>query len=463
MTSNQPNLKRDLGLFAAITIVVGNMIGSGIFGLPAALSSVATPSIIILAWIVAGVGATMIALSYGNLSRSIPQAGGPVVYAEAAFGMFGGYAVCLVWWIAGAVGNAAMVDLIFTQIVQFVPSLDVPLYKAAATLGFLWAFTYTNIQGVKLTGIISIVTTVLKVGVFAVIVALALPYLNFGLFVDNNNVTQNVVNGGSSPFAMFAASMALIFWAFAGLESSTLTGGEIKNPKRNIQRSVVWGLIIVSVFYIIINTSLMALIPQEQLAVSSSPFADAINLVTGSDIGGKIIDAAILISVTGALSGWILTTGRSVYAASREGFFMPVFARVHSRYRTPYVALILSSAVTSVFLLLDYFSSVTQTSGGISPFINITTVASFISLPTYLVTVIAEIILMRRKAIPMTRFAYIRLSVAFIFAAVFIYFGAMGSHVPPVYWYITLAIIAVGLAFYPIFKRNKKRKDQTRL
>lgn len=457
MNTSQPSLKRDLGLFAAITIVVGNMIGSGIFGLPAALASVAPPLITLLAWVVAGVGATIIALSYGNLSRSIPQAGGPVVYAEAAFGTFGGYVVCLVWWIAGAVGNAAMVDLIFTQIVQFVPSLNAPIYKIAITLGFLWTFTYTNIQGVKLTGFISIVTTVLKVGVFAVIVILALPYLNFGLFTDSQNITPVVAKEGNSTFAMFSASMALIFWAFAGLESSTLTGSEIRNPHKNIQRSVVWGLLIVSSVYIIINTSLMALIPQQQLAASSSPFADAINFVTGSNIGGKIIDAAILVSVTGALSGWILTTGRSAYAASKDGFFIGVFAKVHPKHRTPHVALIISSAVTSVFLLLDYFSSVTHTSGGISPFINITTVASFVTLPTYLGTVLAEIVLMRRKAIPVTRFAYIRLFAALLFAIVFIYFGAIGSHVPAVYWYITILIMAMGLAFYPFFKRNKQQ------
>ena len=145
MSSQNTSLKRDLGLLAAITIVVGNMIGSGVFGLPAALAKVATPSIIILAWVVVAIGATIIALSYGNLSRSIPKAGGPVVYTEAALGKFWGYIVSLVWWVGSAVGNAAIVDLIFTQLAQLIPALDFPVSKLIATLSILWLFTYINI------------------------------------------------------------------------------------------------------------------------------------------------------------------------------------------------------------------------------------------------------------------------------------------------------------------------------
>ena len=455
MSSNNPSLKRDLGLLAAISIVVGNMVGSGVFGLPSALARVATPAVIITSWIVVAIGAITIALSYGNLSKAIPKAGGPVVYSEAAFGKLGGYIVSLVWWIGSAVGNAAIVDLIFTQIVQLVPSLDNPIYKLIITLGTLWFFTYINICGVKFAGWISIVTTTLKIAVFLLIIMLALPHLNLDFFADK--IPSKSIEGDTSIFTMFSASLALIFWAFTGLESSTMAGGEIKNPEKNIQRSVVWGLSIVGVIYVLINVSLFILVPQEQLAVSESPFADAINNATNSNSGGVIINVAILISVIGALSGWILATGRSIYAASKDRFFIPSFAKVHKKYSTPYIALIASSVITSIFFFLNFYSDISGNEKSISHFVNITTVAAFINLPTYLVTVLAEFILIKRGRVKSTKVNYIRIYFAILFAILFIYFGIVGSIVPIHYWIVSCALLLVGLSCYPIFRKSHQK------
>lgn len=454
MSSENTSLKRDLGLFAAITIVVGNMIGSGVFGLPAALAKVATPLVIIVSWIVVAIGAVIIALSYGNLSRAIPKAGGPVVYSEAALGKLWGYIVSLVWWVGSAVGNAAIVDLVFTQIVQLVPVLDTPIYKLIITMSTLWFFTYINICGVRFAGWISIVTTILKTSVFLLVVLLALPHFELGLFIEK--APSSAIQGSHDLFTMFSASVALIFWAFTGLESSTMAGGEIKNPEKNIQRSVVWGLTIVGVIYVLINISLLVLIPQEKLANSSSPFADAINIATGIDYGKDIINGAILISVVGALSGWILTTGRSIYAASKDNFFIASFAKVHPKYATPYVALIASSAITSIFFILNFYSDITGNKEGLSHFVNITTVAAFINLPTYLITVISEYVLIKKGKLQSSKANYIRLFFAFVFSLMFIYFGIIGSIVPPIYWIISIGLLILGLCCYPIFRKSHK-------
>lgn len=454
MSSKNTSLKRDLGLFAAISIVVGNMIGSGVFGLPSALAKIAIPSLIILAWVVVAIGATIIALSYGNLSRAIPKAGGPVVYAEAALGKFWGYIVSLVWWVGSAVGNAAIVDLIFTQLAQLIPAIDLPIYKLIATLSILWLFTYINICGVRFAGWISIVTTILKASVFIIVIILAIPHLNFDL-LESNSLPLSL-QGETDMFKMFSAAIALIFWAFTGLESSTMAGGEIKNPERNIQRSVVWGLTIVGVIYILINVSLFALIPQDRLAESDSPFADAINLALGTDFGGDIINVAILVSVVGALSGWILTTGRSIYAASKDKFFITSFAKIHPKYATPYVALIASGVITSLFFFLNFYSDISGDTQGLSHFVNITTVAAFINLPTYMVTVISEYVLIRKGRIQSSKANNIRLFLAFVFSIVFIYFGLIGSIVPDIYWIISIGLLLIGLFCYPIFRKSHK-------
>jgi len=452
--NTQPTLKRDLGLFAAITIVVGNMIGSGVFGLPSALASVATPPVILLTWTLVGIGAMIIALSYANLSKAFPEAGGPVLYTHKAMGAFAGYAVCLVWWIAAVVGNAAIVDLIHNQLTCFLPQLNNPQAKLAIAMGFLWMFTYTNIRGVKLSGVISIITTVFKTAVLVAIVCIALPYFTTDVLVVSDEYSRQIANE-SSIFGMFTVAMALIFWAYIGLESSTLAGGEIKNPQRNITYSTIFGLMFVCIIYVIVSFSLMTILPPEQLAASSSPFADAINIATGTAFGGSIINAAILISVVGTLSGWILASGRSVYAAGKDKFFLPIFAKIHRRYHTPHIALIASSAITSVFVLIDYILTVTDTQGGISAFINITTVVSVISIPTFFITVIAETILLRRGTISGKRYTYIRLSIAGIVALCFMYMGVIGSQVPAVYWYATMAFFVVGLLMYPYFKKQE--------
>ena len=456
MDTDKTTLKRNIGLITATSIVIGNVIGSGIYGLPSALAKVATPSITIMAWFAVAIGAIIIALSYGNLSRSIPKAGGPVVYAEAAMGRFCGYAVSLIWWVGAAIGNAAIVDLLFTTLSELLPSLQSPIYRLAITLFVLWFFTYINIIGVKFAGWVSITSNILKFIVFGLLIIVAIPYFNLDILTSNEIPSALANKPDINFFTMFAAAIALLFWAFTGLESSTMAGGEIKNPERNIQRSIVLGISIVAVIYILLNISLFALVPQSALAQSDSPFADAIDKGIGGGYGKMIINFIITVSLLGTLAGWILVTARSVYAASEEKFFIRSFSKLHSKYSTPYVALIASGLITSTFLFLNFYSEVFGDKEMLSHFVNITTVAAFINLPTYLITVVAEAILIRKGVVRSSKFNKVRVILAFIISIIFIYFGLIGSIVPPIYWVIAGIILGLGLVCYPLFMRKKK-------
>lgn len=457
MNSGETSLKQDLGLITAISIVIGNMIGSGIYGLPSALAKVATPRITILAWISVAVGAIIIALSYGNLSKAIPKAGGPVVYAEAALGNFCGYAVSLVWWVGAAIGNAAIVDLLFTTFAELIPSLQTPVYRLAITLFILWFFTYINIIGVKFAGWVSVTSNVLKFIVFGLLIIVAIPYFNLDILVSNQMPAALVDKPDVSFVTMFSAAVALLFWAFTGLESSTMAGGEIKNPERNIQRSIILGISIVAVIYILLNISLFALIPQSQLAQSESPFADAINIGIGGGYGNLIINFIITISLLGTLTGWILVTARSVYAASKEKFFIQSFSKLHPKYSTPYVALIVSGLITSTFLFLNFYSEVFGDKEMLSHFVNITIVAAFINLPTYLITVVSESVLIKKRVIKTSKWNNFRLVLAFAISIIFLYLGWTGAIVPPIYWIIAGLVLFIGLMCYPIFMRKLKK------
>lgn len=458
MTSENNSLKRDLGLIAAISIVIGNMVGSGIYGLPSELAKVASPSVTLIAWIAVSVGAIIIALSYGNLSKYLPKAGGPVVYAEAAMGRFSGYAVSLIWWLGAAIGNAAIVELIFTTSAELFPGINSPYNKLIANLLVLWLFTYINIKGVKFAGWVSMGANVLKFFVFALVILVALPFFNIDALTGTEIPKTLEDKPDVNFFSMFSAAIALMFWAYTGLESSTMAGSEIKNPGKNIQRSVVWGLVLVMIIYLSLNVSLFVLVPQEELAQSESPFALAINKGLGVNFGHYIINACILASLIGTLAGWIMATARSVYAASVDRFFIQSFSKLHKKHSTPYIALIVSGVIPSIFFLLNFYHDISNDGSKLSHFVNITTVAAFINLPTYLITVISEYILIRKGRIGTGTFNNIRLFFAFCISVVFIYFGWKGSVVPPVYWYVSFALLAVGFLCYPIFIRRINKK-----
>lgn len=458
MSENNNALKRDLGLIAAISIVVGNMVGSGIYGLPSELAKVASPSITLLAWVSVSVGAIIIALSYGNLSKYLPKAGGPVVYAEAAMGRFSGYAVSLIWWLAAAIGNAAIVELMFTTTVELFPGIDNPYIKLFSNLIILWFFTYINIRGVKFAGWVSMGANVLKFFVFALVILLAIPFFNTDVLISDEIPKTLADRPDVTSFSMFSTAIALMFWAYTGLESSTMAGSEIKNPEKNIQRSVIWGLVLVMLIYLSLNVSLFVLVPQEELATTESPFAIAINKGLGVNYGSYIINACILASLIGTLAGWIMATARSVYAASEDKFFIQSFSKLHVKYSTPYVALIVSGIITSIFFFLNFYYDISDSNKSLSHFVNITTVAAFINLPTFLITVIAEYILISKGKIETSIFNNIRLFIAFAVSVVFLYFGWKGSVVPPVYWYVSFIMLMLGFLCYPIFISKIARK-----
>lgn len=213
--TDKTNLKQDLGIIAAISIIIGNMIGSGIYGLPSGFAKVATPSITVLSWVTVAAGAIIIALSYGNLSRAIPKAGGPVVFAEAAMGNFCGYAVSLIWWVGAAIGNAAIVELFFTTCAELIPGIQAPIYRLIITMFTLWFFTYINIIGVRFAGWVSIVSNILKFIVFGLVIIVAIPYFDLDILSSNELPNTLVDKPDVSFFTMFSSAIAMllgIYW-----------------------------------------------------------------------------------------------------------------------------------------------------------------------------------------------------------------------------------------------------------
>jgi basic amino acid/polyamine antiporter, APA family len=338
-------LKRSMGLWMATALVVGNMIGSGIFLLPATLADAAGP-VSLIGWAFTGAGALLLALVFANLGRALPRTGGPYAYAKRAFGDFAGFWTAWGYWIAVWAGNAAIAVAFVSYLTVFWPQVgDHALLGALVGIGLIWLLTFANILGVRESGRIQVVTTVLKFVPLAVIGLVGI------FFIDGGNYEPFAPHGAS--IGLLSSTAALTLWAFIGLESATVPAEEVKDPERTIPRATMIGTVLATALYVLATAAIMGIIPADQLAASASPFSDAAGQVFG---GGwdKVIALVALVSTFGALNGWILLQGRVPLAAAEDGMFPAPFARVHGTRKTPVFGLVVSSVFASALMLMNY-------------------------------------------------------------------------------------------------------------
>jgi APA family basic amino acid/polyamine antiporter len=347
-----------LGLFMAVALVVGNMIGSGVFTLPSAMAGVnlTNGAGSLLAWMFTGVGAVMLALVFANLGRAYPRTGGPYVYARRAFGDFIGFQTAWGYWIAAWAGNAAIAVAFVGYLAFFFPVLsETALYGALAGIGVIWLLTLVNVLGVRESGWVQAVTTVLKF----------VPLLAIGLigifFIEGGNYGSFAPNGlgmGDGLLGGVTAAATLTLWAFIGLESATVPAEEVANPERTVPRATVIGTVVTTLVYILATIAVMGVIPAATLQDSASPFAAAAAAIFGgSGYWDDAVALVALVSTFGALNGWILLQGRVPLAAARDGLFPKRFAKVSGRAGTPVFALVVSSLLVTGLMLMNYTKS----------------------------------------------------------------------------------------------------------
>ncbi|MGL6173937.1 MAG: amino acid permease [Cellulosilyticaceae bacterium] len=435
---DQPTLKRELGLATATAIVVGNMMGSGIFTSPQSLAQVSSPFITILAWIITGIGSVILALSFANLGSKYPSTGGPIVYTHKAFGEFTAFLVAWTFWIGSWIGNAAIITAIIRYLTTFFPSLATNgLLSFGLSSAILWIFTYINYRGVKDAGYVSVITTILKLGVILVFMIVAL----FGFNPDylHTYSSPEVTGLGSLP-----AAIAVTLWSFIGLESAAISGGEIKDPEKNIKRSTFLGTLFAAIIYLFLSVLAMAAMPQADLAASDAPLASIINHITGASWGGAFISLGIVISAAGATSGWILTTARLSFAAGEDKLFPKFFAKVHPKYNTPYVSLIITSIATNLLLILNYSSSLTS---AFDFMINLATIAF---IPAYALTACAEIVLTFKREHKLSIGRFLKHSFFSLLAFIYSIYIIYGSGSESAMWVFILMF--VGIPFY-VYKK----------
>lgn len=377
------NKKHTLGLWTLTALVAGNMIGSGIFLLPADLATLG--SISLLSWIFTAIGALFLALVFSNMSRIAPKTGGPYAYARLGLGNLMGFQTAYSYWIAIWAGNAAIALAATGYASVFYAPLSDPLTAAIVTIIVIWALTAVNVLGIREAGMVQLVSTVLKI--IPLLLVSILGWMHF----NPSYITEAYNTSGHSNMYALTHGAALTLWAFIGVESATVPAESVVNPKRNIPLATLLGTLIATVVYISSSTVIMGMLPATALSHSVSPFADAAAVIFGP-WGKSLIAIGAVISCLGCLNGWVLLQGQVAMAAARDGLFPEIFSKMNKR-GVPAIGLV----ITSVFISALLFLTISETLVKSFHFIILLTVLA--SLIPYLYTSIANIILCKRSEV----------------------------------------------------------------
>ena len=351
------NLARDLGVSHAGAIVVGTIIGSGIFLVPSEMMQAAgSASLVYLAWVVGGLLSFFGAMTYAELGALKPQAGGEYVYVRDAYGPLPGFLYAWTWFLIAKPASIASITTALIRILGTFPAfgflsttlLEHPLHL---TWGQLFAIaatlliTFLNYLGVKKAGDFQLVFTLLKIGMILLIVAVGFSYS--GGSMANFSSTFVGAKGG---LAGFMAALVAALWAYDGWNDLTMVAGEVKQPERNLPLALIFGMGIVAALYLLVNGAVQYAMPAAAIAASPRPASDAVSLVLGSS-GARLVAAGMAISMLVTLNGTIMSGARVPFAVARDGYFFRALGEVHPRFRTPSVALLLQAALAVILLL----------------------------------------------------------------------------------------------------------------
>jgi basic amino acid/polyamine antiporter, APA family len=366
-TASRPELARDLGLSHAGAVVVGTIIGSGIFLVPSEMmQAVGSARLVYLAWMVGGLLSFFGALTYAELGAMKPQAGGEYVYVRDAYGPLAGF---LYSWTTFLIAKPASIATITTGLVRILGTFPVfsffsqtffshafahnygshPFtltYGQMVAIGATVLISWLNYIGVRRAGEFQFLFTLLKVAIILGIVTVGFSYSG-GTWA--NFATE--FTGAKGGVAGFFAALVAALWAYDGWNDLNMVAGEIRNPQRNIPLSLIWGVATVGALYILVNAAVQYVLPAAAVAASERPASDAVALVLGH-AGAGLVSAGMAISMLVTLNGSTMSGARVPFAMARDGYFFKAIAEVHPRFRTPSVAIIAQCGLAIVLLLL---------------------------------------------------------------------------------------------------------------
>jgi len=431
-----------LGLWTSTSLVVGNMIGSGVFLMPAAMAAFGTVGL--LGWLFSAIGSFFLAKVFSNLSKLIPnKTGGPYVYTRAGFGDFTGFLVAWGYWIANCGANAAIVISFISAMSVFFPALATnTLASVTIGLGSIWIITGINSLGVALSGRFQLITTILKL--------LPLVLISVGglFFIKTQNFHPFNLSG-EPIFSAITRTATLTMFAFVGIECATIPAGSTEHSEKTVSRATMLGMLISTIVYILGSISIMGIIPAAQLKLSATPYADAAAIIYGP-AARYLASAGVAIAAFGALNGWTLIQGQVPYAVAKDRLFPGVFGRLNKR-GVPGIGMAISSGMTSLLLLMNY------TKGLVEQFKFLLLLATLSILIPYLLSAGAYIILGTKKN-ALHKASRVSVVVLGLLAFVYSLWEIAGSGEQTVYY--GFLFLMAGVPFYIWLSYKKHREEE---
>lgn len=373
------DLVRGLGAWASGAIVVGTMIGTGIFLKPAEMAREGRfVSVVFAAWIVGAILSLFGALSYAELGAMIPEAGGEYAYLRRGFGPVWGF---LFGWMHSIVGRPSSASSIAAGLVRFlgflVPAVATPIFTLhialpgltgwlkpydfvftwAQPLAVLWLaiMTGVNYLGVRLGGAVQVFLTAIKIISVVIVIGVA-------FFAPTSSNAPDPIwptSQDATVFSAFLAALAAALWAYDGWEDLNLVGSEVENPQRNFPRALVGGVSLVAIIYLLFSAACLKVLPFDAVASSQHIASDVVEHVAGRG-AATWITLAMVISAIGSMNSSVLSGARVPYAMARDGIFFKIADGIHARFRTPGRALIFQGVLASLMALTGTFEELTN-------------------------------------------------------------------------------------------------------
>lgn len=352
--SHGSQLLRELGLAHAASVVIGVVIGSGIFLVPAEMMRAAgSAKLVYLAWIVGGLFSFAGAVTYAELGAMKPEAGGEYVYIRDAFGPLAGFLTGWTWTIVVKPASLAAVSSGIVQVLStFGPFSGLTTDGTHLTrMGFLVAFAVVmfisgiNYIGVRRAGNFQLIFTILKIALVIVISLIA--FSSHGNWANFGSAYAKAAGG----VVGFILAVKAALWAYDGWSDLNMVAEEVSNPERNIPLALIGGLLVIGALYMLVNAAVQYVLPAGQLAQSSSPMSDAIKIALGGT-GAAVIASVIIVSLLSSLNGIAMSGARMAFALARDGNFFSGLARIHPRFHTPHIAIMVQGGLSLAFLLI---------------------------------------------------------------------------------------------------------------
>ena len=421
--------RRSLGFWRSWSLVVGGTIGSAVFMMPAVMAPYGGIGLASLA--AATLGAVCVALMFSALARRVTSSGGMYAYTRAAFGDFAAFIVAWTGWISMWVSCAAIAIGFTAYLGVVVPVVGSnPVLGALSGLSLVWILVGINILGVRESGIVSLVTTILKLTPLALIGIVGL------WFIEAENLPLIQFDGGNG-LVVFASIFALSFWNFSGIETATVPAEDTVDPSSTIPRALLVGTLTVGAIYLLVSLVALGVMPGGTLAGSSSPLADVGMRLFGS-LGSVLIVAGAIVSTAGAINASILEGGQTAMAAGRDQLFPAPLARLSIRH-TPWISYLVMGILASILLVLNF------SRGLVAAYEFIILIATLTLIIPYAFSAIASLILQMRDPIGSPTRSWTAAAVSIIAFGVCFWVVAT-SGMETVYWVFLL--IMLGLPVY---------------